>query len=152
MPKKKTASKPVPEMMRRQAAVEKTMMKFAKHELRLGQADCIKMARFLLVQLGHRRIPSPTYKGEKGAVQMLKAQGVKDVEGLVDKFLPRIAPAEMRLGDLGMVPAEPGAPAWRAGTIVICLGRKFLGWHPDHPMLAVVEPTVDNPYIAAWRV
>lgn len=128
------------------------MKRFAKQPLRLGKSDCVKKVRFHLVKMGHRKLPSTgDYRGEKGAIEALKRQGVETVEQLLDKYLPRIAPAAMLPGDIALVAAEPGAPAWRAGTAVISVGRKFLGWHPDHPLLAILEPIVDRPFLAAWR-
>jgi hypothetical protein len=139
-------------MVRRQLALEATMKRFAKQPLRLGKSDCVKKVRFHLVKMGHRKLPSTgDYRGEKGAIEALKRQGVETVEQLLDKYLPRIAPAAMLPGDIALVAAEPGAPAWRAGTAVISVGRKFLGWHPDHPLLAILEPIVDRPFLAAWR-
>lgn len=84
-------------------------------------------------------------------MQALKALGADNLEELFDNLLPRIAPAAMRAGDIGLIMAEPDAPAWRAGTVVISVGRKFLGWHPDEPFFAVLEPRADAPFIAAWR-
>lgn len=150
--KSRTKKKAVPDMVRRQRALDATMKRFAKLPLRIGKSDCVKKIRFHLVQMGHRGLPSTgEYKGDKGAENALKKQGVETVEELLDKYLPRISPASMLPGDIALVASEPGAPAYRSGTAVISVGRKFLGWHPDHPLLAIVEPTVDDPFIAAWR-
>ena len=51
-------------------------------------------------------------------------------ETLADVFdglgLPRIAPANMLVGDIAILPGEEGFDA-----VVISAGNKLLGWHPD---------------------
>lgn len=149
MAKKK---KPVPDLIRRNRALSASMQKFGKQQLKLGTADCIKMVRYHLVKMGHRGLPAPKkYSSPKGAKAELKRLGFDDLEQLFDALLTRIPPAAMLPGDIGLVPSEPDAPAWQLGTVVISVGRKFIGWHPDHPMLAVIEPTVEMPFSAAWR-
>jgi hypothetical protein len=54
-------------------------------------------------------------------------------------------------GDVALVKPEKDAPAWEVGTVVISIGRKFLGWHPDAEQLAVIDPNIPNPFLAAWR-
>lgn len=144
--------KPVPDLIRRNRAVIAVQQKFAGQTFRLGKADCIQIVRFHLVKMGHRGLPKAKgYSSPAGAMKVLRQLGAENLEQLFDGLLPRIAPAMMLPGDIGLLPAEEGAPAWRAGTVAISVGRKFLGWHPDHPMLAVIEPTVETPFIAAWR-
>lgn len=139
-----------PELVRRQRAVEKTMKRFGLRPQVLGSADCIKMGRFHLVQMGHKNLPSTGhYKTEREAVRQLKKQGARNVAELLDKFLERIPPAAMLPGDLAMAPSDPDAPAAKLGTILIMVsGRKFIGWHPDVEMLAVLDVKQID---AAWR-
>lgn len=126
---------------------------------KLGSTDCIHMLRSHLVAMGHRGLPKvPKYNSPGGAMKalgdMLKRLGKPEdgtLEQLLDALLPRIAPAEMRLGDIGLVEAEPHAPAWRAGSVVISLGHKFLGWNAASPVLAINDPYVAEPFIGAWR-
>lgn len=166
---RKAAKKPLPDLVRRQRAINATMVRFGGQmgpkggvtggKFRIGRTDCIHMLRGHLVAMGHRGLPKiPKYSSPGGAMKALAAilkQLGKDEEGtleqLLDALLPRIAPAAMLPGDIGLVEAEPQAPAWRAGSAVISLGRKFLGWHADSPVLAVQEPLVDRPFIGAWR-
>lgn len=148
----KRKKKPLPDLNRRRRALEATQKKFAMQNFELGKADCVQLVRFHLVKMGHQRLPKASgYSSPAGVKKALKDLGADNLEQLFDKLLPRITPAAMLPGDIGLVMAEPDAPAWREGTVVISLGRKFLGWHPDHPMLAVLEPTVEMPFIAAWR-
>ena len=145
--------KRIPPMVKRQRALEATMHRFAGQNFKIGKADCIQLVRFHLVKMGHRKLPATgKYRGETGAKAALQSQGVETVEALLDKYLERIPPAAMLPGDIGLVEAEEGAPAWRAGTVVIQLpGKKFLGWHPDHALLGVIDPNTETPFIAAWR-
>jgi len=150
--RRKAAPKRVPDLVRRQRALAATMAEFAGCELELGSADCVKLVRFHLVKMGHRGLPKADgYASPAGVTKVLKGMGFDSLEQLFDSLLPRIAPAYMLPGDIALVAAEPGAPAWRAGTVVISVGRKFLGWHPDQPILAVIDPLVDDPFAAAWR-
>lgn len=150
--RKRTKRTQVPDLTRRNRALKATQDKFKLQDFQLGKVDCVQLVRFHLVKMGHQNLPKATgYSSPGGMKKVLQDLGVENLEQLFDKLLPRIAPAAMLPGDIGLVMAEPGAPAWRAGTVVISVGRKFLGWHPDHPMLAILEPKVDSPFIAAWR-
>jgi hypothetical protein len=166
---RKAKAKPLPDLVRRQRAIDATMVRFGAEmgprgglrggKFKLGTTDCIRMLRSHLVAMGHRGLPKlPGYSSPGGAAvalrAVLKQLGADEdgtLEQLLDALLPRIAPAAMLPGDIGLVEAEPHAPAWRAGAVVISLGRKFLGWHADSPVLAVQEPIVDRPFIGAWR-
>jgi hypothetical protein len=161
--------KKLPDLIRRQRAIEKTMRRFGGKPLadggiggrtfKLGKTDCIQMLRGHLVAMGHRGLPKlPAYSSPGGAAvalrSALKKVGADEdgtLEQLLDALLPRIAPAAMLPGDIALVEAEPRAPAWRAGSVVVSVGRKFLGWHSDCPTLAIIEPIVDQPYVGAWR-
>jgi len=144
--------KAVPELVLRNRAIEATKREFAGMKFELGRADCIQLTRFHLAQMGHKGLPSAKgYSSPAGATKALKALGFKSLEALFDSLLERIPPAFMRPGDIGLVQAEKGAPAWRAGVVVISVGRKFLGWHPDAEGLAIIQPTQAEPFVAAWR-
>jgi len=128
------------------------MNQFAGKSFDLGGADCVQLVHFHLSKMGHKGLPDPSgYSSPIGVGKKLKSLGFANLEELFDSLLPRIAPAFMLPGDLALVKAEKGAPAWRAGTVVISVGRKFLGWHPDADILAVIFPNVEAPFVAAWR-
>lgn len=138
-----------PDMIRRQKAVEKTMHRFGSKAFDIGSADCIKMARFHLKEMGHKLPSTGHYKTVAQAVGQLKKQGARNVAELLDKFLDRIPPAAMTLGDLAMPPSEPDAPASKLGTVIIMAsGQKFIGWHPDVDQLAVMSVSQID---VAWR-
>lgn len=150
--KKRRGGKPLPDLLRRHRALIATQARFGGKTFELGKADCVQLVRAHLVKMGHRGLPRPpSYSSPGGVEKALKALGADDLEQLFDRLLTRIPPAAMLPGDVGLIPGDPDAPAWRSGAVVISVGRKFLGWHPDHPMLAVLEPAEANPFIAAWR-
>ena len=149
---KRQKKKPVADLIRRNRALTATQAQFAGKAFALGSADCVQLVRFHLLKMGHRGLPEATgYSSPAGVTKVLKGLGFDNLEGLFDSLLPRIPPAFMLPGDIGLVRAEEGAPAWRAGTVVISIGRKFLGWHPDQPLLSIMQPTIAEPFIAAWR-
>ena len=125
------------------------MDRFAARAFHLGTADCVHLARFHLKAMGLKKLPSPEkYHNVFGARRALKALGAETLEQLFDGLLERIPPAAMLPGDIALVPSEPGEEAADIGTVVICLGRKLMGWHPDHTTLVVMEISVVQ---AAWR-
>ena len=150
---RRKAAKPVPDLVRRQRAIEATMRKFGGRNFKLGKVDCLHLVRTHAVAMGHRGLPKiPDYRSEGGAAGALAKQGVETLEELLDKHFSRITPAAMLPGDVGLVESEPHAPAWRQGSAVISVGRKWLGWHPDTLLLAVCDPIVSEPFKAAWRL
>lgn len=136
-------------LIRRQRALEKVMKRFGGRPFELGANDCVKLAHFHLKALGHKLPSTGHYKTAAQAAAALKKQGAKNLEQLLDKHLERIPPAMMLPGDLAMPPSDPEAPASKFGTVMVAITpRKFLGWHPDHESLAVMELTQID---AAWR-
>jgi hypothetical protein len=149
--------KKLPDLIRRQRALEKTRDRFAGRVIDLGVTDCIILGRKHLVHMGHKHIPAPgKYRTPKEAADRLKAickkVGAKKVglEPLFDALLPRIAPAEMLPGDIGLVEQEDGSLGVSFGSIVVSVGTKFWGWHPDDERFALIEPH-GMPFKAAWR-
>jgi hypothetical protein len=137
------------------------MRKFRAKPLALGTEDCIVMARYHLVQMGHKGLPAlPRYRTAVGAVRALKEALAKleggsikapTLENLVDALLSRIAPATMLPGDLALVPEDPEGATGLGGSLVVSVGRKFVGWHPDSPEFAVMELVDQQSFLAAWR-
>lgn len=158
---------PLKPLLLRQRALEHTLRKFRKRPYELGRFDCGKMARFHLVQMGHRKLPAlGKYSGAIGARRALaaaiaQATGTSAAavmkegptfEALFDQLLERIAPAAALPGDLGLLPEDPEDAVGLGGTMVVSLGgRKWAGWHPDAPGFAVLEPNADCPFLAVWR-
>jgi hypothetical protein len=151
MPRRRKPKK-VPDLVRRNRALIAVQQQFGGKALDLGAADCVQLVRFHLVKMGHRNLPPATgYDDAVSARKVLRSMGFETLEELFDSLLPRIAPAFMLPGDVAVVAAEEGAPAWEVGTVVISIGRKFLGWHPDADCLAIIDPKIPRPFVAAWR-
>lgn len=136
------------EMQRRMDALEAVRDRFEGKPFRLGTNDCAQLVRRMLREMGHPALPRPKpYTTELGARRELKRLGFDSLEALMDSLLPRIAPAAMLAGDIGLVDAEPAG----GETLVVSLGHKFWGWNHDHDAMAPLEPLGDV-IKAAWRV
>lgn len=140
----------LPDLIRRQRATAATMAKFrAKAWSWQDGVTCVHLARFHLRQMGHRPEPMPRVRSLVAAKRALAERGCKTVSDLLDQQpgLMRIAPAQMLLGDLGMLPGLEGL-----GGIVVCAGPlKLLGWHEEAPGMEVLSAPLQN-LIGAWRV
>lgn len=140
----------VPPMARRMRAIESVRARFERQPYKIGQSDCAKLVRALLVAMGHRKLPKPKpYKNAIGAKRELTRLGFDSLEAMMDALLPRITPAMMLPGDIGLIEADPDDAAGEE-TLVVSLGAKFWGWHPDQVELAVLVIDPDN-IKAAWR-
>ena len=140
----------MPDLIRRKLATEKTMAKFRARafDWKAG-ATCVHLARFHLRAMGHAVEKLPRIRGPIGAARALKERGWADVAAMLDAQagLTRIAPAQMLLGDVAVLPADEGFDA-----VVICVGRhKLLGWHQDYPQgLTEMEASLDA-LKGVWR-
>ena len=138
-------------MARRMLAIESIRARFEGKPYKIGQSDCAKLVRALLVKMGHKKLPKPgPYKNAIGAKRELTKLGFKSLEAMMDTLLPRIAPAMMLPGDIALVPADTDDAAGDETMIVSLGGGKFWGWHPDHFALAHLVPDASM-IKAAWR-
>lgn len=134
-----------PDLVRRQQALEKTVRKYRGQPFEWGKSDCVTMARSHLVKMGHRGLPKlPKYRDAIEAKRALKKTGHGTLEALLDSLLPRIAPAMMLPGDLGLMGDEDGG----RDALVISVGHKVMGWHQDADRLVNIVPARID---AAWR-
>lgn len=157
-PKHSQRGRKLPDLIRRQRALEKTRDRFAGRVIDLGVSDCVILARAHLKNMGHKKLPvARKYRTPREAADEIKrvcnAVGAAGV-GLVplfDALLERIPPAAMLPGDIAMVDREDGPLGVDAGSLVISVGVKFWGWKPDEdPRFALIEP-FGMPFKAAWR-
>ena len=140
--------KPLPELERRRVATEKTLAKYrdTAFDWAAGRT-CIHLAKFQARAMGHRLPSVPRFRSALGAKKALAAMGAENVIGLLDTLLPRIAPAEMLLGDLAAVAGEGGLDA-----VMVCAGpMKLLGWREDADAMVVLDVPLGE-VSAAWRL
>ncbi|RYD63238.1 MAG: hypothetical protein EOP58_11770 [Sphingomonadales bacterium] len=95
------------------------------------------------------KVPTvPKFRTPLGARKALKKMGFDTLEGLMDSMFPRIAPARMIVGDIGMVPGEAPFNA----LVVSVGGGKVVGWHgADLSRLQNIALSKAD-FVAAWAV
>ena len=132
--------------LKRHEALAKTIETYRNKPFVWGKSDCMKLARTHVRNMGHRPPASPPYSSIVGARTALKKTGFDTLEGLLDSLLPRITPAAMLPGDIGLI-EHPESPF---DSVVISLGRKVFCWHEDAEtpvMLSIGAGDIK----AAWR-
>jgi len=130
------------ELERRRVALEATLAKYRNRPLDYRTADCVRMTRFHLLQMGHKPPVLPQYQSFIGARRAVKAAG--GVDAVLDTFLPRIPYARMWPGDIALVEGTQDMDC-----AVLCLGHKVFGWHEDADEPVNMELRTIK---AAWRV
>jgi hypothetical protein len=142
------ARRALPEPERRRAATEATLAKFRGTAFDWTEGrHCIKLAHYHLRQMGKRPPALPRIRSALAARKELKARGVESVTELLDSMLPRIAPAQMQLGDLATLPGDDGLDA-----VFVCAGpRRLFGWREDSPVAVMLAIRLDE-VTAAWSV
>ena len=123
------------ELILRQQATRKTLAKFSNRPFKYGSVDCVKMARFHAMQLGHTLPRPPRYTTAVGALRAIKNLGHNDLDAMLGAFFPRIAPAAARIGDLVTGEGEGGIDA-----VFIKAGQKLAGFHVDSDELVMITP------------
>lgn len=129
------------DLERRQKALEITIAKYRGRRCDYRSADCIRMARFHLIQMGHKPPPLPRYQSAIGARRALANAG--GMIAIFDALLPRIAPAAMLPGDIAVAAGD------EAEAALIMHEYKMIGWHQD--VDEAVFMTVDANALTAWR-
>lgn len=138
----------VPTLVQRAAATEKTMQRYRHRAFDWSTgATCLHLARTQMKNMGHKPPAIPKLASALAAERALKARGCADLAALLDSLLPRIAPAEMLVGDIAMFKGEPPFDA-------ICVNAgagMLLGWHcADLSQLQNITDIDD--FIGAWRL
>lgn len=135
------------DLVRRQAALTRTLAKYRGRPFDWRSGDCIRMARSHLVAMGHKRLPRlPHYGSAVGALRALKSTGHDSVESLLASILPRIAPAAMLPGDFLLLRGEE---PFGAGVTILASGRLLFGWHEHERGATLINPPSE--FIAAFR-
>lgn len=138
------------DLEQRRARTEKVVDRFRNRPFSwTGRRTCIHLARAQMRAMRHTVPTMPELRSALSAKRALLATGHSDLISLLDSLLPRIAPAEMLVGDLA---AMEGGGAFDA--IVIYAGGKVLGFHDDvlERGLVPIEPIGPQPFKAAWRL
>jgi len=132
------------EMEIRAEATEATRLKFHNRPYEWGKVDCIRMARFHALKMGHRPPKLPRYSNELGAIRAIKKTGFESIEQIFDSMFPKIPLAFARVGDFVVAEGENGVDA-----VFISAGRKIMGFHESADKLVMVTPEIVK---AAYRV
>lgn len=138
----------LPELATRQQATQATLDRFRGKTFDWSAGiTCVHLARTHLRNMGHRPPGLPRFRSALAAKKAMKERGWASVSDMLDSMLPRIAPAQMLLGDLAVVEGDAGMD-----SIMVCAGPlRVFGWREDHPGLVVLGVTMDE-ISGAWRL
>lgn len=135
---------PVPDLVRRDRALQKTVARYRDRPIDFRRFDCIKMLRAHLAALGHRGLPEiPAYRTAEGALKALRKAGFETIGDLLDSILPRIPAARALPGDVILLQGDGPLDC-----VTISLGAKVMGWHGDHEACVNMIPLAIK---GAWR-
>lgn len=137
------------ELERRRIATETILARFRGREFDWSTGrHCVSLARAQMRAMGHCPPSLPRVRSALAAKKALKTRDYASVTDMLDTLLPKIAPAEMLLGDLATMPGGGGLDA-----VFICAGPlKLFGWTDARPELAVVDVLDMSKLTGAWRV
>lgn len=135
-------------MIRRAAAVDACMARFAWKPFEPGKRDAIKLAAHALHKMG-RKVPllsQARYRNAEGALAYIHKAGFQNLVDLVDACgLERIAPAAARPGDIvGLVADE----AFGCSLTVAVDNGRVLGFDG---LDLICQPLIPHQFVAAWR-
>ena len=132
----------------RARATERTVASFQR-PFDWDGASCIHLVHAHAIAMGHEPPPLPMFRSCQGALRGLLKTGHRTLEGLMDSLFERIAPAQMLVGDVAMLPGEDR----RLKALVIFDGHlSVAGWHEAHPDRLVWIKHMQADLIAAWRL
>lgn len=135
-------------LIRRRDAAQATLDAWSKRPMKIGTADCVRMAASHLRRLGYKvkLPPAGSYRTVNSALKALKGAGHESIEAALDAMgLERITPAAAIVGDLILLPA-----AHELGALTVVMGNgRVAGWHEDYADGVVVMQPIET--IAAWR-
>ena len=123
------------DLQARLAAFNETKAHFDKRQFSWGSVDCLKVARYHSIKMGHKPPRPPRYSSLAGAIRALKKMGVSTCDELLDNHFLKIPPAAAIVGDLLVSSGEDGMDA-----IMISAGRWIYGFHEDSDVLEFILP------------
>jgi hypothetical protein len=137
-------------MLKRAAATQACMDRFAGRPYAPGVRDCGKLAAHALHKVGRRAklLTAARHTTEAGAVRYIRKAGFNDLVELMDAVLPgaRIAPAAALPGDIIAMAMDDGDPFGCSLTVALDNGR-ILGFKDG-----VCDVLIPSAFVAAWRV
>lgn len=139
------------EMLKRAAATQACMDRFAGLPLIDGKRDCGTLAAHDLHKMGRKAtlLTASKHTTMAGAIRYIRKAGFADLVDLVDHMgLTRIAPAAAWPGDLIGLQSEVGDGFGCALAVAIDGGRVLTA----NPATGLFEPMTPHLFVAAWRV
>lgn len=136
-------------MLKRAAATQACMDRFAGRSYEPGARDCGKLAAHALHKVGRRAklLTAARHTTEAGAIRYIRKAGFKDLVELMDAVgLERIPPAAALPGDIIAMAMPEGDPFGCSLTVALDNGR-ILGFKDG-----VCQVLIPLDFVAAWRV
>lgn len=136
----------------RQAATEKTLARFRDKPFNWAGANCIRLARWQAVNMGHKLPPVPQFRSALGAKRALAERGADSVSALLDQHFARLpGPAYAWLGDLITLPGDP-ALGLEAVGIADGQGNVWCWSEQNDAQSLTALLMVNSDAMAAWRL
>lgn len=136
------------DLIRRKDATQKTFARFRGKVFDWSKAaTCIHLFKAHAQNMGHKLPSVPRFRSAVGAKKALTDMGHDSVMSLLDSMFPRIAPAEMNMGDVVLVEGDAGLDA----IMVLAAPRKVFGWREDFAGLVMLDIEMDE-LAGAWRL
>lgn len=138
-------------MLKRQAATQACMDRYAFKPMEPGRRDCGGLAAHAMHQMGRnaRLLNASKHSTMAGAVKYIRKAGFKDLLELMDATgLERIAPAAALPGDIIALASEEGDGFGCSLSVALDNGR-VLAFNPLSGLCEPMEPLIT---VGAWRV
>lgn len=138
-------------MLKRAAATQACMDRFAYKPVEPGVRDCGKLAAHALHKMGRsaKLLNASRHKTWRGALAYLKQTGFASLVELIDAMgLERIAPAAALPGDLIALPSEEGDGFGCSLAVALDNGRVLA----LNRVSGLIEPMIPHMFVCAWRV
>ena len=138
-------------MLKRAAATQACMDRFAFKPVEPGVRDCGKLAAHALHQMGRsaKLLNGSKHKTWAGALRYLERNGFGSLTELVDAMgLDRIAPAAALPADLIAMPTDDDNGFGCSLAVALDNGRILA----LNPASGLIEPMIPKMFVCAWRV
>ena len=138
-------------MLKRAAATQACMDRFAYKPVEAGVRDCGKLTAHALHKQGRsaKLLNASRHRTWRGALAYLKRTGFASLVDLIDAMgLERIPPAAALPGDIIAMPTDDANGFGCSLTVALDNGR-VLGLNPATNQ---IEPMIPHLFVCAWRV